>query len=137
MAADRIAVMDFPTKLSKLCWQKDWTQRDLAERLEDVSKSTVSNWMTGKTDPRRKELVQLARLFGVPVAYLACDDVQEPVGDGLCEVQRRVLWAAETVGYELALKRIMSVPGAAGEGSTGPEAPRRAPSARRGRGRRT
>ena len=137
MATARIAVMDFPTKLSKLCWEKDWTQRDLAERLEGVSKSTVSNWMTGKTDPRRKELVQLASLFGVPVAYLACDEVQEPAGDGLTQAQRRILWAAETVGYELALKRIMSVPGSAGEVSTGPEARRRTPGRKGGRGRRS
>src|SRR3954468_4668018 len=108
MATARIAVMDFPTKLSKLCWQKGWTQRDLAERLDGVSKSTVSNWKTGKTDPRRKELVQLAQLFEVRVAYLASDELEEPAGDGLSEIQRRILWAAETVGYELALKRIMN-----------------------------
>jgi transcriptional regulator with XRE-family HTH domain len=118
VVADRIPFMDFPTKLSKLCWQRGWTQRDLAERLDGVSKSTVSNWMTGKTDPRRKELVQVARLFGVPVTYLASDQQEEPTGDGLSEIQRRVLWAAETVGYELALKRIMNVPGSAAEGVT-------------------
>ncbi len=128
--------MDFPTKLSKLCWQKDWTQRDLAERLSGVSKSTVSNWITGKTDPRRKELVELARLFGVPVAYLVSDELEEPVGDGLNEVQRRVLWAAEIVGYELALKRIMRVPDSATQGSTGPEAPEPSAKAKGGRGRR-
>ncbi len=38
-----------------------------------------------------------------------------PIGDGLGEVQRRVLWAAGTVGYELALKRIMNVPEATTE----------------------
>src|SRR3954462_7074122 len=103
--------MDFSTKLSKRCWQKGWTQRDLAERLDGVSKSTVSNWMTGKTDPRRRELVQLARLFGVSVDYLALDEREEPGGDGLGEIQRRVLWAAETVGFDLALRRIMNAPG--------------------------
>jgi transcriptional regulator with XRE-family HTH domain len=102
--------MEFATKLSKLCWQKGWTQRDLAERLDGVSKSTVSNWMTGKTDPRRMELLQLARVFEVPVAYLASDELEHQVGDGLSEIQRRILWAAETVGYELALKRIMNAP---------------------------
>src|SRR4051812_23767347 len=99
MAADRIATMDFATKLSRLCWQRGWSQRDLAERLDGVSKSTVSNWTTGKTDPRRKELVQLAQLFEVTVAYLALDEFEEPAGDGLSEIQRRILWAAETVGY--------------------------------------
>src|SRR4051794_16411532 len=112
MARDRIAAMDFATKLTKLSWQQGWSQRDLSERLDGVSKSTVSNWMTGKTDPRRKELVRLAQLFGVTVTYLASDELEEPAGDGLSEIQRRVLWAAETVGYELALKRIMNAPGA-------------------------
>jgi transcriptional regulator with XRE-family HTH domain len=136
MTADTIPVMDFPTKLSRLCWQKGWTQRDLAERLDGVSKSTVSNWMTGKTDPRRKELVQLARLFELPVTYLASDEQEEPTGDGLSEIQRRVLWAAETVGYELALKRIMNVPGSAAEGTTGPAAAERPQKSKKGRVRR-
>jgi hypothetical protein len=35
--------MDFPTKLSGLCWQRGWSQRELAEALDEVSKSTVSN----------------------------------------------------------------------------------------------
>jgi transcriptional regulator with XRE-family HTH domain len=130
--------MDFRTKLSKLCWQKGWTQRDLADRLEGVSKSTVSNWITGKTDPRRKELVRLARLFEVPVTYLASDEQEEPTGDGLSEVQRRILWAAETVGYELALKRIMNVPGAtATGGTTGTAASKQGQRVKQGRRRRT
>jgi transcriptional regulator with XRE-family HTH domain len=128
--------MSFATKLSKLCWQQGWTQRDLAERLDGVSKSTVSNWMTGKTDPRRKELVQLALVFGVPVTYLASDDLEEPAGDGLSEVQRRVLWAAETVGYELALKRIMNVPAANTEGMTDTAAPKQAQGGKKNRRKR-
>lgn len=47
----------------------------------------------------------MARLFGVPVAYLAADELEEPAGDGLSEVQRRVLWAAETVGYRKIFMR--------------------------------
>jgi transcriptional regulator with XRE-family HTH domain len=136
MSADRIAVMDFRTKLSKLCWQKGWTQRDLAERLDGVSKSTVSNWMTGKTDPRRQELVRLAQLFEVPVTYLALDEQEEPTGDRLSEIQRRVLWAAETVGYELALKRIMNAPVTTAEGATAPVATEQARQAKKGRHRR-
>ena len=135
MAADRIAAMDFAAKLLKLCWQRGWSQRDLSEHLDGVSKSTVSNWMTGKADPRRRELVRLARLFDVTVTYLALDEFEEPAGDGLSEVQHRVLWAAETVGYELALKRIMNVPGAAGEGVTAPTAAERTHDAKKGRGR--
>jgi transcriptional regulator with XRE-family HTH domain len=103
--------MDFPTKLSRLCWQKGWSQRDLAEALDGVSKSTVSNWLSGKTEPRRPELAGLARLFGVSVDYLVLDELEEPSGDGLDEPQRRLLWAAETVGYEVALRRIMNAPG--------------------------
>ena len=102
--------MDFPTKLSRLCWQRGWTQRELAEALGEVSKSTVSNWMTGKTDPRRAELASLARLFDISVQYLALDELEEPNEDGLSEIQRRILWAAGTVGHEEALRRIMKAP---------------------------
>jgi hypothetical protein len=49
--------------------------------------------------------VQLARVVGVPVSYVASDDLEEPAGDGLSEVQRRVLWAAETVGYRKVFMR--------------------------------
>lgn len=102
--------MDFPTKLSRLCRQRGWSQRDLAEALGDVSKSTVSNWMNGKTDPRRGELARMARLFEVPVQYLVFDELEEPGGDGLSDRVRRLLWAAETVGYDVALRRIMNAP---------------------------
>jgi len=104
--------MDFATKLSRLCWHCSYSQRALAEALGVVSKSTVSNWMTGKTDPKLRELAALARLFGVSVDYLVKDELEEPGGDGLGESQRRVLWAAETVGYDVALRRIMQAPGA-------------------------
>ena len=112
--------MDFATKLSRLCWHRSHSQRALAEALGAVSKSTVSNWMTGKTDPKLRELAALARLFGVSVDYLVKDELEEPGGDGLGEVQRRVLWAAETVGYEVALRRIMKAPAAEdGDGAEG------------------
>jgi transcriptional regulator with XRE-family HTH domain len=102
--------MNFPAKLSLLCWQKGWTQRELAEALGDVSKSTVGNWMSGKTDPRLRDLARLARLFEVSVDYLVLDERETPGGNGLSESQRRVLWAAETVGWEVALRRIMNAP---------------------------
>src|SRR4051812_32420841 len=112
--------MKFPEKLSRLCWQRGWSQRELAESLGDVSKSTVSNWMTGKTDPRGGELARLARLFTVSVDYLVLDEREEPGGDGLGEVQRRILWAAETVGHDVALKRIMNAPIDEGDRSASP-----------------
>jgi hypothetical protein len=100
--------------------------------------------MTGKTDPRRRELARLARLFGVSVDYLALDELEEPGGDGLGETQRRVLWAAETVGYEVAIRRIMNAPGSgeagvpddhAREGPDGPGAEEEADRAGRDRPR--
>ena len=78
--------------------------------LGAVREAAASNWMTGKTDPKLRELAALARLFGVSVDYLVKDELEEPGGDGLGEVQRRVLWAAETVGYDVALRRIMKAP---------------------------
>ena len=53
------------------------------------------------------QLAALAQLFGVSADYLVKDELEEPGGDGLGESQRRVLWAAETVGYDVALRRIM------------------------------
>jgi hypothetical protein len=41
----------------------------------------------------------------VPVAYLESDELEAPAGDGLGEVQRLGLWAADTVGYKKIFMR--------------------------------
>ena len=46
--------------------ERDWTQADLAEKLE-VSRQTVNALETGKYDPSLPLAFRIARLFGVRI----------------------------------------------------------------------
>ncbi len=50
-------------KLKELRAQRDWSQGDLAARL-DVSRQTVNAIETGKYDPSLPLAFKIARLFG-------------------------------------------------------------------------
>lgn len=50
---------------------KGWTLDELAARLiPPVTRGTVSHWEAGRSAPKRDNLMQLARIFGVSAAWL-------------------------------------------------------------------
>jgi putative transcriptional regulator len=53
-------------RLKVLRAERDWSQADLAERLE-VSRQSVNAIETGKYDPSLPLAFKIARLFGVPI----------------------------------------------------------------------
>lgn len=53
-------------RLKVLRAERDWSQADLAERLE-VSRQTVNALETGKYDPSLPLAFRIARLFGQPI----------------------------------------------------------------------
>ena len=53
-------------RLRVLRAERDWTQADLAEKLE-VSRQTVNALETGKYDPSLPLAFRIARLFGVRI----------------------------------------------------------------------
>jgi putative transcriptional regulator len=53
-------------RLKVLRAERDWSQGDLAERL-DVSRQTVTAIETGKYDPSLPLAFKIARLFGKPI----------------------------------------------------------------------
>ncbi|MBR9814038.1 helix-turn-helix transcriptional regulator [bacterium] len=53
-------------KLKVLRAERDWSQADLAKRL-NVSRQTVNAIETGKYDPSLPLAFKLARLFGAPI----------------------------------------------------------------------
>lgn len=59
-------------RLRVLRAERDWTQADLAEKL-DVSRQTVNALETGKYDPSLPLAFRIAKLFG-----LAIEDVFSP-----------------------------------------------------------
>ncbi|WP_347564871.1 hypothetical protein DOK67_0001027 [Enterococcus sp. DIV0212c] len=56
--------MELKTQLKKYRSTNEWTQKDLAEKL-NVSDKTISSWETGRTYPDVQMLISLSELFGI------------------------------------------------------------------------
>ncbi len=59
-------------RLKVLRAERDWSQADLADRL-DVSRQTVNALETGKYDPSLPLAFRIARLFGQPIEAIFDD----------------------------------------------------------------
>jgi putative transcriptional regulator len=59
-------------RLKVLRAERDWSQADLAERL-DVSRQSVNAIETGKYDPSLPLAFRIARLFGQPIEAIFQD----------------------------------------------------------------
>lgn len=60
-------------RLKVLRAERDWSQADLAERLE-VSRQTVNALETGKYDPSLPLAFKIARLFQQPIEAIFQDE---------------------------------------------------------------
>ena len=60
-------------RLKVLRAERDWSQADLAQRLE-VSRQSVNAIETGKFDPSLPLAFKLARLFGQPIEAIFLDE---------------------------------------------------------------
>jgi len=60
-------------RLKVLRAERDWSQADLAERL-DVSRQTINALETGKYDPSLPLAFRIARLFGLPIETIFQDE---------------------------------------------------------------
>jgi putative transcriptional regulator len=60
-------------RLKVLRAERDWSQADLAERLE-VSRQTVNALETGKYDPSLPLAFKIARLFGQAIETIFQDE---------------------------------------------------------------
>ena len=60
-------------RLRVLRAERNWSQADLAERLE-VSRQSVNAIETGKYDPSLPLAFKLARLFGTPIEEIFTDE---------------------------------------------------------------
>jgi len=59
-------------RLKVLRAERDWSQADLADRL-DVSRQSVNAIETGKYDPSLPLAFKIARLFGQPISAIFLD----------------------------------------------------------------
>jgi putative transcriptional regulator len=60
-------------RLRVLRAERDWSQADLAERLE-VSRQSVNAIETGKFDPSLPLAFRLSRLFNLPIEQIFTDE---------------------------------------------------------------
>lgn len=60
-------------RLKVLRAERDWSQADLAERL-DVSRQSVNAIETGKYDPSLPLAFRIARLFDLPIEQIFSED---------------------------------------------------------------
>ncbi|MBW8744885.1 MAG: helix-turn-helix transcriptional regulator [Sphingomonas sp.] len=60
-------------RLKVLRAERDWSQADLAERLE-VSRQSVNAIETGKYDPSLPLAFRIARLFDLPIEQIFSED---------------------------------------------------------------
>jgi putative transcriptional regulator len=62
-------------RLKVLRAERNWSQGDLAERLE-VSRQSVNAIETGKYDPSLPLAFRIAKLFGLPVEQIFTSDIE-------------------------------------------------------------
>ena len=60
-------------RLKVLRAERDWSQADLAEKLE-VSRQSVNAIETGKYDPSLPLAFRIARLFDLPIEQIFAED---------------------------------------------------------------
>ena len=68
--------MDLNEKLFELRKKNNWSQEELAEKL-DVSRQTVSKWESSKSIPELDKLVKLSEIYGISLDELIKDKFQE------------------------------------------------------------
>ncbi len=82
--------MNISEKIQILRRDREWSQDELAEKLE-VSRQSVSKWESGKALPDSEKILALAKLFDVSTDFLLrdeqeplfADDGQDPVDEDL------------------------------------------------------
>lgn len=77
------------------------SQRELAEKM-GVSQVAVSKWETLQTNPNVEQIIELAKLLGVPVQYLFdTDDIEyRNAGPNMLEPELQIaLHALKGAGY--------------------------------------
>lgn len=105
--------MKFSEKLKRLCGQRRWGQNNLLEFVPNVTKSSMSNWFSGKYKPDLESALSIARALEVPLDWLADDEADFPSPtSGLTEDEKALLdlYHALELDKREALRRIATPP---------------------------
>lgn len=63
-------------KISELRRTNNWSQEELAEKME-VSRQSISKWESGNSIPDLNKIIRLSEIFSVSTDYLLKDDLEE------------------------------------------------------------
>jgi putative transcriptional regulator len=72
-ADEALSGPEMKNRLKVLRAERDWSQADLAQRL-DVSRQSVNAIEVGKYDPSLPLAFRIARLFGQPIEAIFVDE---------------------------------------------------------------
>jgi len=73
--------MILANKIIKLRKQFNWSQEDLAEKM-DVSRQSVSKWESANSIPDLNKIITMGEIFGVSTDYLLKDEIESIDGSG-------------------------------------------------------
>lgn len=76
------------------------------EALAGLPPSRISRWKAGTGEPTASQTGRIARALNVSVEYLVFDDIGTTEEDHSEEVAK-ILWLAEKLGYEMAIRRLI------------------------------
>ena len=96
-------------KLKKLCAENRWDRYDLLEIVPSVSKSTIDNWLKGKSRPNLDAALRIAREFGVSLEWLADDEMKDQPAPEISDREREILRIVRRIGVEDAESRLLGV----------------------------
>ncbi len=71
-----ICMRKFADKLKELRKENEWTQKEMADRLQ-ITRASVASWETNRAEPSLTDLCRIARLFDESTDYLLCYDKGE------------------------------------------------------------
>lgn len=80
--------MAISANIKNLRTSRDWTQEQLAEKI-GVTRSTVTQWETGWSQPRMGAVERLASAFGVSVADIVSESNSLPKGAIIPSIPRK------------------------------------------------
>jgi transcriptional regulator with XRE-family HTH domain len=67
--------MSYAASIRALRSSRNWTQADLAKRIGGgITNQSVSGWERGISKPSRESIIELSKIFGVPIERLHSED---------------------------------------------------------------
>lgn len=72
--------MNFKEKLYELRRLKGISQEEIGEKV-NVSRQTISKWENGQTTPELEKLIELSKIFDIPIDELIGNDINNEKQD--------------------------------------------------------